>query len=299
MTTQSAGGGAAGQGIPVCPRHPDRESYVRCQRCERPTCPDCQRPAAVGIQCVDCVREGSKGVRTARTPFGGTARGTAVPRVTQTIIGLCAAVYLLQIMRNSELPGEVNFTERFAFAPVYATAEPWRLLTAAFLHSPSSPLHILFNMYALWMTGPYLEALLGRVRFTALYLLSALGGSVVYLLLASPANFDQWTGGTVGASGAVFGLFGAFFIVQRRLNRDTGPLIAIIAINFVFGFLPGIAWQAHLGGLITGVLASSVLVYAPKTNRTAVQSAGLAAIVVLLGVVFVAKIAGLSSNVLY
>jgi len=245
------------------------------------------------------VREGAKGVRVARPPFGGTAVGNAPPRVTQAIIGLCVVAYLLQISLNSNVPGEFNFTDKFAFAPVYATAEPWRMLTAAFLHSPSSPLHILFNMYALWMTGPYLEALLGRVRFAVLYLLSALGGSVVYLLLADPSNVEQWFGATVGASGAVFGLFGAFFVVQRRLNRDTGPLLAIIAINFALGFLPGIAWQAHLGGLVTGVLAAGVLVYAPKLNRTMIQSAGLAAIVVLLGLVFVAKIAGLPSNVLY
>jgi membrane associated rhomboid family serine protease len=149
------------------------------------------------------------------------------------------------------------------------------------------------------MTGPYLEALLGRVRFAALYLLSALGGSVVYFLLSSPSNVGQWLGGTVGASGAVFGLFGAFFVVQRRLNRSTGPLIAIIAINFVIGFLPGIAWQAHLGGLITGVSTAAVLVLAPKLNRTTIQSAGLAAITLLLVLVFVAKIASLPSNVLY
>jgi membrane associated rhomboid family serine protease len=299
VTTQPSKGGAADPGIPVCPRHPDRESYVRCQRCERPTCPECQRPAAVGIQCVDCVREGAKGVRAARTPFGGAVVGNAPPRVTQSIIGLCVAAYLLQIMMNSNVEGTFNFTEEFKFAPVYATAEPWRLLTSAFLHSPGSPLHILFNMYALWMTGPYLEALLGRVRFAALYLLSALGGSVVYLLLSSPTNVNQWLGGTVGASGAVFGLFGAFFVVQRRLNRDTGPLIAIIAINFVIGFLPGIAWQAHLGGLVTGVLASGVLVYSPKLNRTTIQSVGLVAIAGLLGLVYMVKIAGLPSNVLF
>jgi len=245
------------------------------------------------------VREGAKGVRAARTPFGGTAVGNAPPRVTQAIIGLCVVAYLLQISLNSNVPGELNFTEKFAFAPAYATAEPWRMLTAAFLHSPSSPLHILFNMYALWMTGPYLEALLGRVRFAALYMLSALGGSVVYLLLADPENVQQWTGGTVGASGAVFGLFGAFFVVQRRLNRDTGPLLAIIAVNFALGFLPGIAWQAHLGGLLTGLLTAGVLVYAPKLNRTMIQSAGLLAIVVLLGLVYAAKIAGLPSDVLY
>ncbi len=226
-------------------------------------------------------------------------RGDAAPRVTQTIIGLCVAAFVLQMVFNSSVDGELNVTEEFKFAPYYATSEPWRLLTAAFLHSPNQPLHILFNMYALWMTGPYLEALLGRVRFTVLYLLSALGGSVVYLLLADPYDASSWFSGTVGASGAVFGLFGAFFIVQRRLNRDTGPLIAVIAINFVFGFLPGIAWQAHLGGLVTGVLAAGVLVYAPKTNRTTIQAAGLAAVAVLLGLLYIVKIMGVPEGALY
>ena len=133
-------------------------------------------------------------MRSARTPFGGAAVGNAAPRVTQAIIGVCVAAYLLQILPDSTV------TADFKFAPFYATAEPWRLLTSAFLHSPSSPLHILFNMYALWMTGPYLEALLGRVRFAALYLLSALGGSIVYLLLSSPDNEGAWFGGTVGVT---------------------------------------------------------------------------------------------------
>jgi membrane associated rhomboid family serine protease len=284
--------GGAGT-VPVCPRHPDRESYVRCQRCDRPTCPECQRPAAVGIQCVDCVKAQNQGGRAARTRtvFGGLAGpgGTTAPRVTQLIIGACVAVYLLQIGSGGDV------TNRFKFAPAYAVAEPWRLLTSAFLHSPTTPLHILFNMYALWMVGPYLESLFGRVRFLALYLACAIGGSVGYLLLSSPDNANQWFGGAVGASGAVFGLFGAFFIVQRRLNRDTGPLLVVIAINFALGFLPGVAWQAHLGGLVTGLAATAVLVYAPRGNRTAVQAAGLAGLVVVLGLVFVAKVASVPS----
>ena len=289
MTTQPSGGGAAG--VPVCPRHPDRESYVRCQRCERPACPECQRPAAVGIQCVDCVREQAKGTRVTRTPFGGAAVQSARPLVTQTIIGLCVVAYVLQ-----KLPGS-TVTQDYEFAPYYALSQPWRLITAAFLHAPDQPLHILFNMYALWLTGPYLEALLGRIRFALLYLVSAIGGSVGYLLLANPTG-DNWGVGTVGASGAVFGLFGAYFIVQRRLNRDTGPLVAIIVINFVLGFLPGVAWQAHLGGLVTGLLTAGVLVYAPKANRTQMQVAGLAAVVVLITLVFAVKVATVPAGLL-
>jgi membrane associated rhomboid family serine protease len=290
VTTKPSEGGAAG--VPVCPRHPARESYVRCQRCERPTCPECQRPAAVGIQCVDCVRQQAKGTRVARTPFGGAIVGTAAPRVTQTIIGLCVAAFVLQ-----KLPGS-TVTQNYEFAPVYASSEPWRLLTAAFLHAPNQLLHIALNMYALWLTGPYLEALFGRVRFALLYLISAIGGSVGYLLLANPES-NQWFVGTVGASGAVFGLFGAYFVVQHRLSRGTAPLITIILINFAFGFIvPGIAWQAHLGGLITGLLASAALAYAPKANRTRIQAAGVAAVVVLLGVVYAVKIASVPAGLL-
>jgi membrane associated rhomboid family serine protease len=281
------GGGGTGQepvAVPVCPRHPSRESYVRCQRCERPTCPECQRPAAVGIQCVDCVREQSKGVRPARTVFGGTAaltrQGTAPPRVTISIIGICIAVFIAQLTIGDP------FTSRFLYAPFLTEQEPWRMITSAFLHSPDSFLHILFNMYALWLVGPYLERLFGAARFLALYLICAFGGSVGYLLLASSIS------GAYGASGAVFGLFAAFAIVQRRLKRDAGMIYALIAINFVIGFLPGwnIAWQAHLGGLITGALATAVLVYAPRDRRTAAQAGGLAAVTLILLLLTVAKV---------
>ena len=218
--------------------------------------------------------------------------GTAPPRVTQTIIGLCVAAYVMQ-----KLPGS-HVTQDFEFAPYFATSEPWRLLTAAFLHAPDQLLHIVLNMYALWLTGPYLEALLGRTRFALLYLISAVGGSVGYLALANP-NSSSWGVGTVGASGAVFGLFGAYFVVQHRLSRDTAPLITIIVINFAFGFIvPGIAWQAHLGGLVTGLLASAALAYAPKTNRTQIQAAGLTAVVVLLGLVYAVKVASVPAGFL-
>ncbi|MFI7586039.1 rhomboid family intramembrane serine protease [Spongisporangium articulatum] len=268
---------------PVCPRHPDRESYVRCQRCERPACPECQRPAAVGFQCVDCVREQNQGTRSARTVFGGGVR-QGRPVVTLGIIAVCAVVWLLQLTDS-------RVTDWFQYAPVQTQAEPWRMLTAAFLHSPVTPLHILFNMYALYVTGPYLEALFGRARYLALYLISAFGGSVGFLLLASPGG-DTWFTPTVGASGAVFGLFGAFFMVQRAMNRDTGQIVGVVLINLVLGFvISGVAWQAHLGGLATGVVAAGVLAYAPRARRTQVQWGGLAALVVLLVLVTVVKAA--------
>jgi len=290
VTSQPLPGGAAAE--PVCPRHSDRVSYVRCQRCERPVCPECQRAAAVGVQCVDCVREQNKGVRTARSPFGATLSGADAPRVTQAIIAICAVVWLLQ-QANTQV------TSDFAFFPPYARSEPWRLVTAAFLHSPSSPLHILFNMYALWLVGPYLERLLGRVRFVALYLISAVGGSIGYLVLASPGLEGAWVTSTVGASGAVFGLFGAFFVVQRRLNRDATQIVVLIGLNFVLGLVvSGIAWQAHLGGLVTGSLTAAVLAYAPRENRTLIQAGGTAAVVILLGLAYLIKLTTVSDFLL-
>jgi membrane associated rhomboid family serine protease len=269
---------------PVCPRHPDRESYVRCQRCERPVCPECQRPAAVGVQCVDCVREQSRGFRPPRTTFGGRVAG-ARPTVTLSFIGACVALFVLQ-----QVPG-LGVTGQLAFYPILAADQPWRFLTAAFLHAPSWFLHIAFNMYALWLLGPYLEGLLGRLRFAVLYLVSALGGSVGYLLLADPLG-RSWVTPTVGASGAVFGLFGAIVVVNRRLGRQMNQILVVIAINGVIGFLvPGIAWQAHLGGLVTGAAVAAALAYAPRPQRDAVQLAGVAGIVVLLMVASLVKIA--------
>lgn len=251
MPGPPAGPPSGSGGPPVCPRHPDRESYVRCQRCERPTCPECQREAPVGVQCVDCVRLAARQSPSATTAFGGTVR-SGRPVVTLTVMGLCLVVYLLQRVSP-------DVTLRFAFAPALAAVEPWRFLTAAFLHSPGSLLHIGFNLYALYLTGPFLEQVLGRVRFAALYLLSALGGSVGYLVLTGPT-----AGFTVGASGAVFGLFAALLVVQRRLGRRSGQIVGLLVINFVLGLVvPNIAWQAHLGGLLTGGAVAAALVVVP------------------------------------
>jgi membrane associated rhomboid family serine protease len=187
------------------------------------------------------------------------------------------------------VPG-LGITQRFAFVPVYASTEPWRFITAAFLHSPSSFLHIAFNMYALWLLGPYLEQLMGRLRFGALYLVAALGGSVGYLLLADPHSIS-WLRPTVGASGAVFGLFGAIVVVHRRLGRQLGQMVVIIAINGVIGFLvPGIAWQAHLGGLLTGAAVAAVLAYAPRDRRDVVQAVGIAGVLAVLALLTLLKL---------
>ena len=239
-------------------------------------------PASVGFQCPECVREGNKDVRQARTVFGGQVSGDP-GWVSKVLIGLNVVMFVLQQVSD-------EFTRRFydlglALDPVTMTpvgvadGEYYRLLTSAFLHG--GVLHLLLNMYALFLFGPQLEAAFGRWRFTALYFVSALGGSAASYAL-SPPNQPS-----LGASGAVFGLLGAFLVVTRRLGRDTTPVLVLLAINLGYGFLvPRIDWKAHLGGLVAGGLIALALAYAPRDRRTLVQALGLLAVLaVVLAVV--------------
>ena len=269
--------------IPVCPRHPDRPAYVRCQRCGRPACPDCQRAAAVGFQCVDCVNETKRTTPGVKTVYGG-AVAAGKPLVTFILIGLCALLYVLQwLVPNDGIYQNLAFASVYA-APEFGVFEPWRMLTSAFLHSQGFILHIVLNMYTLWIFGQALEPLLGRIRFLAVYLLSAFGGSVGFLLLTPTYTPGQPLTVVVGASGAIFGLFGAMLVVQRHRGGETRQLWVLIAINGAIGFMiPQIAWQAHLGGLVTGALCAAVLAYSPRGPRQRlVQAGGLALVLALL-----------------
>ncbi|MBP2412686.1 membrane associated rhomboid family serine protease [Arthrobacter stackebrandtii] len=224
----------------------------------------------MGVQCVDCVRETSKSVASRRTIFGGVARAGR-PVITITMMVICLAGYALLWLAPD------NFImQTFAYAPALTESEPWRMLTSAFLHS-TSIMHIAFNMYALWILGNALEPAFGRARFLALYLVSAFAGSVGVLLIAP---YDTWV---VGASGAVFGLFGALFVVQKKRGGDLRQIVVLLLINAVIGFMvPGIAWEAHLGGLVAGALCATAIAYAPAKNRNLIQWGGMAAVVLIL-----------------
>lgn len=248
-------------------------------------CVECQRPAPVGIQCADCVAEQAARRRLV-TPFGA-AVGSRVPYVTYAFMGLCIVSFLLQYV-----VGEA-WEMALMFFPVLGDAEPWRFLTSAFLHSRGGglPLHILFNMYALWVVGPHLELAFGRLRYVALLLLSAVGGSVFVTLLASPMSRD-WFTGVLGASGAVFGLFGAMLLVLRRLRLNATPILTILGINLVLGFVvPGISWQAHLGGLLVGLALGGAFARAPKQYQALVGWFAPLLVALILVVVTVAKYA--------
>ncbi|MCV7090703.1 rhomboid family intramembrane serine protease [Mycobacterium interjectum] len=251
---------------PSCYRHPGRRTYLRCNRCERYICADCMRSAAVGHQCVECVQDGARTIRPPRTRFGGRER-SGTPVVTYALIAVNVLVFIAQ-MAAGNLEKQLSL-----WPPAVADGQLYRLVTSAFLHYGAT--HLLLNMWALYVVGPPLESWLGRMRFGALYALSGLGGSVlVYLLTTNTA--------TAGASGAIFGLFGATFVVGKRLALDVRWVVVVIVINLVFTFVaPAISWQGHLGGLVTGVVVAAAYVYPPTPRRNLIQAA---ASVLLLGV---------------
>ncbi|MDG9675740.1 rhomboid family intramembrane serine protease [Micromonospora sp. DH14] len=282
---------------PVCYRHPGRETYVRCTRCDRPICPDCMREASVGHQCPECVNEGRRSVRPARTAFGGGTAGRH-GYVTKGLIALNVLLMLLSIASDRGgdaavggsgfgglMGGSTPLTNwgsvlGLAFFPDgtlggIADGEWYRLVTAMFLHY--GVIHLLLNMWALWVLGRSLEANLGPLRFGALYLIAGLGGNVAAYL------FSAQNSATAGASTAVFGLFAALIIIERKLGRDISQVIPILVINLVFTLtVPGISIPGHLGGLAVGGLMALVLAYAPRGRRTLVQVAGGAIILAVL-----------------
>ncbi len=294
-------------GVPVCYRHPGRESHIRCQRCGRPICPDCMRDAAVGFQCPECVAEGKRTTRSGRTAYGGL-RPSNASITSFVLIGLNIAVWLA-IQVNDRLvdwlslhaggycqvaEGSVPATQTLCentpgttWVPGVVDGAYWQLITSAFTHQ--EVWHIGFNMLALYVLGPQLEMLLGRVRFLALYLLSALTASALVLWAAPEWQY------TLGASGAVFGLMGALLVVALKMRGEVQQVLLWIGINFLFTFtVSNISWQGHLGGFVGGVVIAGVLVYAPRRQRTLVQVIGLVAVALVTVLAVVARVAALS-----
>jgi len=267
-----------GQATPTCYRHPQTVSYVSCHRCGRPICPECQVSAPVGVQCVECVAQANRALPQQKTEFGGRLRAGA-PVITYAVIALNVLVYALQWI----IPG---FTNSLVLAPAIAAYEPWRLITSAFAHSMGSFLHLAMNMYGIYIFGTLLEPKLGRLRFAWLYLISAIGGSLGILLLSAPLS------ATLGASGALAGLFLATFVVYRSNKQALRQMGIILVLNIVLGFVvSGISWQGHLGGAVLGILAACCIVLIPKSNpqRARTQILLLAVLsVLLLGAVYLA-----------
>jgi membrane associated rhomboid family serine protease len=292
---QGSGAEPGQQPPPVCYRHPGRETYVSCVRCGRYACPDCLRSAAVGQQCVECVRGASRTDRPARTVFGGRPSQAAL--ITWILIGINVVLYLAQFALHSlasdwELLGYASPSGYPPYQGI-AAGQWYRLLTSAFLPGTGSLgfMDILFNMWALVFVGPGLEQLLGRVRFLAVYLLSAIGGGVMFYWIV-PQNQSA-----LGASGAIFGLFAAWFVVSRRLRLDSRGIVVLIVINLAFGFVDrNIAWQDHLGGLIVGAVITAAYAYAPRKGRPAIQLGATVAVIAILIVAVLVRTAQIKSG---
>ena len=270
--------------MPVCYRHPNRPTYLSCSECGRHICPDCSHDAPVGQKCPECVRgAGKQRVVNARNLTAAPSFQTSP--VVFSLIAINVAIYLIGLTS-----GEVELDmlrDYAAWTPAIDAGEWWRGLTAAFLHGGT--MHILFNMYFLYIFGPRLERQVGSVAFSGIYLASAAGGSVATYLFG-PANSLS-----VGASGALFGLFGAWlYAAYRQRGSAAGSAMfnqlgAILLINMALPlFIPNIDWRAHLGGLATGIVVAYLWeqVAAGRSNarqmRAIVAFAALAGLLALL-----------------
>ena len=235
----------------VCYRHPGRETAVSCSNCGRPICPDCMTTTSVGMRCPECAGQ------TTTVRKVAAARGDE-PMVTYVLLGLIVLVQLGAMASGasatgSRFGGSQLIADGALSGPAVADGEVWRILTSGFLHA--GLLHLMFNAFALYVLGTMLEPAIGRLRFAIIFFVSLFAGSFGALLVEPDAL-------TVGASGAIFGLMGAAFVIMR--NRGINPMesgIGIwLGINLVFTFaIPGISIGGHLGGLVGGALAAALM----------------------------------------
>jgi membrane associated rhomboid family serine protease len=239
----------------TCYRHPGRETNVACSNCGRPICPDCMVSTPVGMRCPECARESTK-VR--RVSAGGFGQG-AEP-ATYALIGLNALAFLAEMLGGggSATLGSGGALIQDGGLNAIAVSEGgewYRIVTAGFLHAGA--FHLLLNMVALYFLGSLLEPAIGTARFVGVYLVSLLAGSFGALLI-SPNDL------TVGASGAVFGLMAAAFIMARRRGlEDVASQIGLfVVLNLVFTFsVSGISVGGHVGGLLGGAVAALVVAW--------------------------------------
>jgi len=302
-------------GVPVCYRHPGREAYIRCQRCDRPICPDCMRDASVGFQCPECIADARRTTRQAK-PFYGARMGFRAAPVTYTLIAINVAIWAI-----------INLTGRYSsrlldlfalrasgacasggnYYPTVTHAQcdravaqvsahwaagvsdgaPWELLTSLFTHV--EVWHIAGNMFSLLILGVQLEQLLGKGRYLAVYLLSGLAGSALVYWAAHPQDY------TLGASGAIFGLMGAFAVFLLRARASLQPLLWTLVINFGITFaVPGISWQGHVGGFVGGAALGALIAYTGGVRRRPLQLGGFVGVGVIIVLAVVLRTATLA-----
>ena len=266
--------------MPYCYRHPDRETGLSCSECGRPICVDCMTSAPVGIRCPEHSGKARGAARVAQNVrrFSFESHGAIV---TRALVAINVLVYFAQLAGGAGVNGDSGwiYVHGALWGPLVADGDWWRLITAAFLHY--GPIHLGLNMLALWWFGGVVEHALGRGRFLLLYLVSGLAGSAGALLQAPTAI-------TVGASGAIFGIMGALFILEWQATGSfTGQAMTLIALNLVFSFtFSHVSWGGHIGGLIGGAVCALVLV--ELRERTRIPEAAAVLVCVALGAAAVA-----------
>jgi membrane associated rhomboid family serine protease len=273
-----------------CYRHPDVETGVHCTRCGRPICPECMIPAPVGHQCPECVADARREYRRGpgRQVAAANLRSTPITKVLLIAIGIGYVWELIVAGGLTSLiagPSPIDLFEAGgAFAPAIAAGQWWRLLTSIFLHA--GLIHLAFNAFALWIFGNALEREIGRSSMLAVFLVTGVfAGATSYL-------FSTGAAVGVGASGAIFGLLGAFVTYNflRRHNvlasAQLRSAVTLLLLNLVIGLsIPAIDWRAHLGGLVAGVVAGfAVDPSRPPAVRRALTIGGL---LLLLGIAVV------------
>lgn len=287
MTNPGWGGAHGNEPTPPqsrCVRHPERPTGLACSRCGRPACPECLQPAAVGQHCVDCVRAGNASVRRART-VAGAPTGAAYGRVTYILMGLNVLAFAVTALQSRSLLDNTANSSLFdawaLFPPAVATGDVERILGSGFLHI--GPIHLLVNMFALYIIGRDVEAILGRARYVAVYAVSLLGGSASVMVLEAPISL------TAGASGAIFGLLGAQAVILLKLKRSPTPVLVVIGLNIVISIsIPGISLWGHVGGLVAGAAATAGILFLPNNTRPSqgrmgwIAVAGVAALAVVV-----------------
>ncbi|WP_280468637.1 rhomboid family intramembrane serine protease [Nocardia cyriacigeorgica] len=247
----------------TCVRHPDRVTGLSCTRCGRPACPECLRPASVGQHCVDCLRTDQRSTPQVRTVSTAAAPRVTTPYVTYALIAVNVAVFAVTAAQARSVIDNYNGSALFfrwvMFPPAVADGDWVRVIGSGFLHY--GPIHLLLNMFALYVVGRDIELVLGRLRYLAVYLVSLLGGSAAVMVFSQDSL-------TAGASGAVYGLFGAITVILIRLRQNANSMLILIGINVFISFsLPGISLFGHLGGLAAGTLATLGILFLPTWLR--------------------------------
>ncbi|GAB3762291.1 rhomboid family intramembrane serine protease [Microlunatus parietis] len=270
---------------PVCYRHPDRPTGIRCQRCRKPICGECMNTASVGFQCPRCVSAGQQTTRTPRSLFGANLRaGGGI--VTKVLMGILVATFLLDLPTGGLVSAVLEMAGYYI-----ETGQFWRLLTYGLITTGSGSffaiLGLLMNLLVLWMAGRSLESELGSVRFAALYLIAGLGGATV-LFLVAPTNY-----GFAGSTTALVGLLGANAIFKRRTGEDIRPditlLVLLVLLNILAAF-NSLGWIGLIGGIVVGAIAGATIAYAPRDRRGTWEAVGLASVAAACLVAIAAKL---------